>query len=64
MPKLKVGTVLPSMKEDAAITEAAIQDADASPYTDEEWATVESKSKRSHLAEDATMIQTSTRVDL
>ena len=38
MPKLKSGTVLPCNAEDAAITAAALSDADAAPLTDAEWA--------------------------
>lgn len=40
MPMLKPGTVLPAAQEDAAITQAAMQDSDARPYTDAEWAAV------------------------
>lgn len=37
MPKLKLGTVIPTAEEDASITAAAISDVDAIPYTDKEW---------------------------
>jgi uncharacterized protein (DUF4415 family) len=40
MPKLKLGTILPSPEEDAAIAAAAASDADAMPLTDEEWKAV------------------------
>jgi uncharacterized protein (DUF4415 family) len=40
MPKLKPGTIVPTPKEDAAITAAAMSDPDALPYTDEQWAAV------------------------
>ncbi len=40
MPKLKPGTIIPTPEEDAAITAAAMSDADAVPLTDEEWAQV------------------------
>lgn len=46
MPKLKPGTVVPTPEEDAAITKAAMQDPDALPYTDEEWAAVKPKRGR------------------
>ena len=39
MPKLKPGTVIPSIDEDKAITKEAQSDRDAAPFTDEEWAT-------------------------
>ena len=38
MPKLKPGTVLPAVAEDAAITAAALSDENAVPFTDREWA--------------------------
>jgi hypothetical protein len=41
MPKLKPGTLIPSAEEDLAITVAAMDDPDARPFTDEEWADVE-----------------------
>lgn len=37
MPKLKPGTILPTLQEDAVITAAAMLDADAAPLTDEQW---------------------------
>jgi uncharacterized protein (DUF4415 family) len=40
MPKLKVGTILPTRAEDAAITAAALSDPDALPLTDAEWEAV------------------------
>ena len=40
MPKLKPGTILPTPEEDAAITAAALLDADTVPFTDQEWARV------------------------
>ena len=40
MPKLKPGTILPTAKEDAAITAAALSDPDAVPFTNKEWAQV------------------------
>ena len=34
MPKLKVGTIYPSIEEDIAITKAALSDPDSIPLTD------------------------------
>lgn len=40
MPKLKTGTVVPTVAEDKAITAAARRDADAKPLTDAQWKAV------------------------
>lgn len=40
MPKLKPGTIIPTPKEDAAITAAALSDPDAQPFNEEDWARV------------------------
>ena len=40
MPKLKPGTIIPTMEEDTAITAAAMADDDAAPLTDKEWEAV------------------------
>lgn len=37
MPKLKSGTIMPTVREDAAITRAAKRDPDAMPLTDAQW---------------------------
>jgi uncharacterized protein (DUF4415 family) len=37
MPKLKAGTIYPSIEEDIAITKAALSDPDSIPLTDAEW---------------------------
>ena len=37
MPKLKPGTRVPNVKEDAVITKAARSDPDAVPYTEADW---------------------------
>lgn len=37
MPKLKVGTVVPNIAEDEAITAAARRDPDAKPLTEAQW---------------------------
>lgn len=61
MPKLKPGTILATPEEDAAITAAAMQDPDAMPYTDEEWAKV--RLRRGRPAQDVTKVPTSIRLD-
>ena len=63
MPKLKPGTVLPTPVEDAAITRAAMQDPDATPYTDEEWAAVKPARCRSRPAGRGTKVATNIRLD-
>ncbi len=37
MPKLKSGTVIPTVADDKAITAAARRDPDAKPLTDAQW---------------------------
>lgn len=63
MPKLKPGTVLPTAQEDVAITRAAMQDPDARPYTDAEWAAVKSVRGRGRPAGSGTKVATSLRLD-
>jgi uncharacterized protein (DUF4415 family) len=50
MPKLKTGTIVPNRHDDAAITAAAMADTDATPYTDEQWAKVQTRLGRPPLA--------------
>lgn len=40
MPKLKPGTIIPTPKEDAVITAAALSDPESLPFTDKDWARV------------------------
>jgi uncharacterized protein (DUF4415 family) len=63
MPKLKPGTLLPTLEEDAAITAAAMQDPDARPYTDEEWARAKPKRGPGRPPQNVTKIPTSIRLD-
>lgn len=46
MPKLKTGTLVPTTEEDTVITTAAMSDADAVPYTDQEWEAVKNTIQR------------------
>ena len=63
MPKLKGGTVVPTKEEDAAITEAAMQDADARPFTDGEWAVAKPIRGRGRPAGSGTKVATNIRLD-
>jgi uncharacterized protein (DUF4415 family) len=62
MPKLKPGTVVPTPEEDAAITAAAMQDPDALPYTDEEWAEVKPVRGRGRPPQAVTKVPMSVRL--
>jgi uncharacterized protein (DUF4415 family) len=63
MPKLKAGTVVPTREEDVAITEAAMQDRDARPYNDEEWAAAKPIRGRGRPAGSGTKVATNIRLD-
>ena len=63
MLKLKPGTVLPTLEDDAAITRAAMADPDARPYTDAEWATVKPVRGRGRPPGSGTKVATSLRLD-
>lgn len=61
MPKLKPGTVLPTVAEDAAIIKAAMSDPDAAPFTDEQWEAA--RPKRGRPPAVSTKQQITLRVD-
>lgn len=63
MPKLKLGTIIPTSEEDAAITAAAISDPDALPYTDEEWEAVKPLIRRGRPPVETPKIHTGLRLD-
>ena len=63
MPKLKPGTVLPTPEEDAAIIKAAMQDPDATPFSDEEWAKVKPVRGRGRPAGSGNKVATNIRLD-
>ena len=64
MPKLKAGTVLPTPKEDAAITAAANADPDAVPFTDAEWEAVRPLVRRGRPLGSGTKMQVTLRLDI
>jgi uncharacterized protein (DUF4415 family) len=63
MPKLKLGTIIPTMEEDAIITASAMADPDARPYTDEEWAAVKPLLRRGRPPLQNPKVHTGLRLD-
>lgn len=53
MPKLKAGTIIPSVAEDKAITAAARRDSDAKPLTDAQWKAVAPTVRRGRPPKDS-----------
>ena len=64
MPKLKAGTILPTPAEDAAITNAALADPNAVPYTDAEWEQVKPLTRRGRPLGSGTKAQVTLRLDV
>ena len=64
MPKLKAGTILPTPTEDAAITAAALSDADAMPFSDAEWAQVKPLVRRGRPLGSGSKAQITLRLDV
>ena len=63
MPKLKAGTVIPTVAEDKAITAAARSDPDAMPLTDAQWAAVAPTVRRGRPKADVTKVAVKLRLD-
>ena len=64
MPKLKDATILPTPAEDAAITAAALSDADAVPFSDAEWARVKPLVRRGRPLGSGSKAQITLRLDV
>ena len=64
MPKLKAGTILPTPAEDAAITAAALSDADAVPFSDAEWLQVKPLVRRGRPLGSGSKAQITLRLDI
>lgn len=64
MPKLKTGTILPTLAEDASITAAALADPDAPPLTDAEWAQVKPLARRGRPLGSGSKTQVTLRLDV
>ena len=64
MPKLKTGTILPTPAEDAAITAAALSDADAVPFSDAEWLQVKPLVRRGRPLGSGSKAQITLRLDI
>ena len=63
MPNLKAETIVPTPEEDAVITEAALRDPDARPYTDAEWAVAAPVRGRGRPAGSGMKVATNIRLD-
>ena len=64
MPKLKAATILPTPAEDAAITAAAVSDADAVPFSDAEWLQVKPLVRRGRPLGSGSKAQITLRLDI
>ena len=64
MPTLKAGTILPTPAEDAAITAAALSDADAVPFSDAEWLQVKPLVRRGRPLGSGSKAQITLRLDV
>ncbi len=63
MPKLEVGTILPTPAEDAAITAVAKSDPNAVPFTDAQWTQVKPLVRRGRPLGSGTKTQITLRLD-
>ena len=64
MPKLKAGTLLPTLAEDAAITAPELADPDAVPFTDAEWEQVKPLVRRGRPLGSGSKAQVTLRLDV
>lgn len=64
MPKLKAGTILPTLAEDAAITAAAMADPDATSFTDAQWEQVKPLARRGRPLGSGSKTQVTLRLDV
>lgn len=63
MPKLKAGTIIPTVAQDKAITAAARRDPDAKPLTDAQWAAAAPKVRMGRPPKDAPKVAVKLRLD-
>ena len=63
MPKLKAGTILPTVAEDEAISAAAMADPDAQTFTDAEWDAVKPLVRRGRPVGTGNKTQVTLRLD-
>ncbi|RXZ38225.1 hypothetical protein D9O50_01365 [Oxalobacteraceae bacterium CAVE-383] len=63
MPKLKIGTIRPTMEEDKAITKAALSDPDALPLTDDQLRQLKPMRPRGRPVGSGTKVQITVRFD-
>jgi len=64
MPMLKPRTLTPTVEEDIAITAAELDDPEARPFTDEEWADVKPVRGRGRPVQRVTKTPISIRLDV
>jgi len=63
MPKLKPGTILPTLEEDAIITAAANADPDSRPLNEAQWQAVKSLARIGRPKAAVTKVPTTIRFD-
>lgn len=63
MPKLKRGTVVPTVAEDKIITAAARRDPDAKPLTNAQWNTAKPHARMGRPPKDAPKVAVKLRLD-
>jgi uncharacterized protein (DUF4415 family) len=63
MPKLKTNTIVPSKREDVAITRAARSDPDAKPLTEAEWKVARKHARIGRPPKDAPKVAVKLRLD-